>query len=192
MGLKRKALHFTRLEKATAHNAFVQDQENVVADAFEQDRSQRASSNWLPTISSYMSWIFTASIVWEISWLPQRPVWVSGNTEQIALFTIQAINADLLIALGTLFAALVIFGNNRWPTEGYQRVCLVTIAVAWGFSAISLWLFPDGSEKASEGIAMWTEENPYTIIAAHLKWIVLPAAAFWQASHIKQSSSSSH
>lgn len=192
MRSKRKTPHLTRVAEPTAHTVYMQDQENAVPDTIEQQRSRHAPANWLPAISSYMSWIFIASIVWEILWLPLRPVWVSGSADQIALFTIQAINADLLIALGTLFAALVILGSNRWPEEGFGRVCLVTIVGAWGFSTMGLWLFADGPETMSEGIAIWPEENLYSAMAVHLKWIILPAAAFWQASHTTHNASSFH
>ncbi len=181
MSHKGNALQPDRLSAPTTHIVYMHDKEISAPDAIQQHRSPHLFNAWLQTIRSYMSWIFAASVVWEIICLPLNPIWGTANADQIALSTIRMINADLIIALGTLFATLVVFGSNRWPDDGYLQIGLMTIACAWGFSMINYWVFAEAPEKALGHAAAWPDKTLYAAIAAHLKWVVLPAVAFWQA-----------
>ena len=181
MSHKRNALHPNRLSEPATHVVYTHDKEISAADAIKQHLSPHPLNAWLPTIRSDMLWIFVASVIWEIIYLPLSPIWKSANADQIALSTIRMINVDLIIALATLFAALVIYGSNRWPDVGYRQVCLMTIACALSFSMISYWLFVEPPENTPGSAAVWADETLYAATAEHLKWVVLPAVAFWQA-----------
>ena len=186
MSHKRNTLQPNRLSEPATHVVYLLNKEISTPDAIKQHLSPHPLNAWLPTIRSYMLWIFAASVVWEIICLPLNPIWESANGDQIALSTIRMINTDLIIALATLFATLVIFGSNRWPEDGYPQVCLMTIACTLGFSMISYWLFVKPPENTPGSAAAWANETLYAATTEHLKWVVLPAVAFWQAHRATQ------
>lgn len=181
MRFKRQMLRSDRQTEQGQLASYPTENEHMESGPPDSHGAPYPLSEWLPTIRAYMSWIFGVSIVWELACLPLSPVWPTGSGDQIALATIRAINVDLIIALASLFATLVVFGNSRWPEDGYRRICFVTISIAWGFSMLSLWLFGDASKVSTDGAGGLLYENIYADAATHLKWFVLPTLAFWLA-----------
>lgn len=98
---------------------------------------------------------------------------------------IHCTGGDILIALGTLAAALLFFGTDGWPDRGYLRVALLAVAAGLAYILFSEWMNVEVRQT-------WVYRDLMPIIpvldvglSPFAQWIVLPSLAFWWARRRK-------
>lgn len=87
---------------------------------------------------------------------------------------------DLLIALSALTLALVLAGDNKWPTRRFWQVAVLALLFGVAYTAFSEWL--NVVVRAS-----WAYSDLMPVISIGglrlglspiMQWMVVPAAAF--------------
>jgi hypothetical protein len=122
------------------------------------------------------------NLIWEFAHMSLYTLWETGSPSEIAFAAVHCTGGDILIAMGTLLAALFLFGSNQWPMAGYRRVVLTTILLGLGYTIFSEWLNVEVREA-------WAYRNIMPVIpvigigvSPIAQWIFLPFIAFWCAA----------
>lgn len=136
---------------------------------------------WLTVLRRYIVTMTLGNLVWEFAHMPLYTIWETGTSREIVFAAIHCTGGDVLIALSTLLAALLLFGSNRWPEFRYRRVALITMALGLTYTVASEWL--NIQIRQTWGYRDWMPVIP--VINAGLspvaQWIAVPALAFWWA-----------
>jgi len=91
-------------------------------------------ANWLSVLRRYLVVMALGNLVWEFAHIPLYTLWVTGSTREIVFAALHCTGGDILIAVSTLLAALILFGTGRWPEHGYRRVALAAIVFGLGYA----------------------------------------------------------
>lgn len=108
----------------------------------------RASANelltvggeWLSLLRHYLAFIAVANLLWEIFQLPLYTIWTEGTPGEIAFAVMHCTAGDLLIAIASLVAGLIVAGDRTWPTRRFWTVAAVTIMLGGAYTVFSEWL----------------------------------------------------
>lgn len=137
---------------------------------------------WLDALRRYFIVIAVGNLIWEFAHMPLYTLWETGSPSEIAFAALHCTGGDILIAMGTLLAALFLFSSNQWPTAGYRRVVLATILFGLCYTIFSEWLNVEVREA-------WAYRDIMPVIpvigigaSPVAQWIVLPFIAFWYAA----------
>src|SRR5258705_12934866 len=65
---------------------------------------------------------------------------MSGSQSQQAFAVVHCTGDDLLIAVSSLVAALLLCGSLEWPRQGFGLVATLTVAFGIGYTGYSEWL----------------------------------------------------
>lgn len=83
--------------------------------------------DWLRAFRIYFGAIAIGNLVWETLQLPLYTIWTTGTLREQAFAVVHCTGGDLLIALASLAAALLVVGTPDWPADGFRRVALLAI-----------------------------------------------------------------
>jgi hypothetical protein len=138
-------------------------------------------SDWLKTLRRYLLVMALGNLVWEFAQMPLYTLWETGTSSEIVVAALHCTVGDILIAMSTLLAALLLSGTSQWPTAGYWPVALAAIVFGIGYTIFSEWLNIDVR-------AAWAYRDLMPVIpvldvglSPFSQWIVLPILAFWFA-----------
>jgi hypothetical protein len=137
--------------------------------------------DWLGALRRYLVFVLLANFVWEVLQLPLYTLWREGTPGEIAFAVVHCTGGDLLIALSSLAAALVVTGRPAWPRERFWPVAGVALAIGVGYTIFSEWLnlVVRASWAYSE---LMPVVPPFgTGLSPLLQWIVIPLAGLWWA-----------
>lgn len=114
--------------------------------------------------------------------MPLYTLWTEGSRDEIVFAAVHCAGGDLLIAIMSLVAALVVFGTAAWPRSGGRRIVALTVAFGLIYTIFSEWL-----NTEIRGSWAYSELMPVVPVLGAglsplLQWIILPLAAFWWAS----------
>ena len=142
------------------------------------NRSSVAAPNWLSAYRHYLVFTAGANLVWEFAQMPFYTLWRDGTWGEIVFAGVHCTGGDILITLAALATALILFGSPRWPTEGYGRVALATMAVGIAYTIFSEWL-----NTEIRGAWAYSEFMPVlpvigTGLVPLMQWVLIPAAGF--------------
>lgn len=138
--------------------------------------------NWLRVLRTYFAVILIGNLAWEILHLPLYTIWTKGSPGEQAFAVGHCTGGDLLIAMGSSFASLLLCGSREWPNQGYVRVACLAIALGLAYTGFSEWL--NVSVRKAWAYSEWMPVFPVAGgigISPLLQWIVVPTLAFWIA-----------
>ena len=139
-----------------------------------------ASGSWLRFLRCYLVVIVAVNLAWETIQLPLYTIWMTGTLWEQAFAVLHCTLGDLLIALAALTSALVIAGDDGWPTNRFRAVAFVAILFGFGYTIFSEWLNVVVRRA-------WSYSEWMPVISAFglnigasplLQWIVVPLVAF--------------
>ena len=93
----------------------------------EQLHISSASSNWLAALRAYLVTVAVADLVWELAHLPLYTLWRTGTPSEKLFAVVHCTAGDLLIALVSLTAGLVLAGDRDWPARRFVIVAVLTL-----------------------------------------------------------------
>lgn len=141
-------------------------------------------SDWLRAFRAYFAVIAIGNLTWEVLHLPLYTIWTTGTLGEQAFAVVHCTGGDMLIALASLMAALLLTGTHDWPTRGRERVALVTIVFGIVYTGFSEWL--NVSVRRSWAYSDWMPVIPLGTarigLSPLVQWIVVPTTAFWVAA----------
>jgi hypothetical protein len=106
----------------------------------EQLHISSASSNWLAALRAYLVTVAVADLVWELSHLPLYTLWQTGTPGEKLFAVVHCTAGDLLIALVSLTAGLVLAGHRDWPARRFVIVAVLTFTFGFCYTVFSEWL----------------------------------------------------
>lgn len=135
---------------------------------------------WLPALGTYLGVIGGLNLVWEVLQLPLYTIWTTGTLAEQAFAVVHCTGGDLLIALSSLVAALLVTRSAGWPHEGFRRVATVTIAIGVAYTGFSEWLnvYVRQSWAYSDWMPTVTLGSVRIGLSPLLQWLVIPTVGF--------------
>lgn len=118
-------------------------------------------------------------LAWEVLQLPLYSLWRDSTDVQIAFAVGHCTVGDLLIALVSLAAALLLTGAAQWPQLRYVPVAVATVLLGVSYTAFSEWRN-----------TVVTQSWAYSALMPQLwgigfsplaQWVVIPSAVFLAA-----------
>jgi hypothetical protein len=134
--------------------------------------------HWLGVLRQYLVFAALAHLVWEVAQLPLYTIWLTGTVGELAFAVLHCTGGDLLIALGAMMLALVLFGNHGWPRAGAGRVLAAAILFGVGYTIFSEWLNITVRGAWAYRDLMPVLPGTGTGLGPFLQWIVIPLAAW--------------
>lgn len=142
--------------------------------------AQQARRNWLTAIRAYLVLTFAGHLLWEVLQLPLYTIWTTGTKRELAFAVAHCTGGDILIALSSLIAALILVGDHGWPAIAFGRVAALAVVIGVLYTGFSEWL-----NVAVRRSWAYADVMPIVSIfgariglAPLLQWIVVPVAAF--------------
>ena len=141
----------------------------------------RGHLGWLAAVRRYIGFVVPANLIWEAAQIPLYTLWSEGTSGEIVFAIVHCTGGDALIAIVSLTAALLMFGNERWPNEGFFSVAAGALVAGLAYTIFSEWLNTEvrGSWAYAEAMPVlpWIGSG----FAPLAQWIAIPAAGFWWA-----------
>ena len=137
-------------------------------------------TDWLRAFRIYFGVITVGNLAWEILHLPLYSIWTTGTAREQAFAVVHCTGGDVLIALASLIAALLLAGTPAWPANGFVRIATLAIVVGVTYTGFSEWL--NVSVRQSWAYSDWMPLVPVGSVRIGLsplvQWIIVPAIAF--------------
>ena len=141
--------------------------------------------SWLGGIRRYFSVILMGNLIWEFSHLPLYTIWETGTLGDLIFAAIHCTGGDMLIALASLVAALVLTNSENWPVETRPRLLVMTLLFGLGYTIFSEWLNIEVRQTWAYRDVMPVIPGTWIGLSPLLQWIVVPSLALWWASQRK-------
>lgn len=136
---------------------------------------------WLSALRRYVIASALGNLVWEFAQLPLYTIWHEGSAQEIVFAAVHCTGGDVLIAITSLLAGLLLAGKEGWPHARFTAVALIAILGGLAYTVFSEWL--NTEIRGSWAYTEWMPRLP--LIGAGLspfaQWLVVPIAAFWWA-----------
>ncbi|MBS0161715.1 MAG: hypothetical protein JSS48_03980 [Nitrospira sp.] len=145
-------------------------------------KSASENVNWLSAIRRYLAAVAAANLLWEFAQMPLYTLGQTGSAREIILAGLHCTAGDILIALATLFAALVVFGSADWPEDRFWLVGIAAVAVASGYTVFSEYLNTVVRHSWTYSRMMPTLPWLGTGMAPLAQWLFIPAVALLHAT----------
>lgn len=136
---------------------------------------------WLFTLRRYLGFVAAANLTWETAHVPLYTIWRDGTPSEIAFAVIHCAGGDLLISMASLVLALLLVGNNAWPTRAAGPVAVLTITFGVSYTVFSEWLNIVVRKSWAYSELMPVIPLLDTGLSPLAQWIAIPLAAFWWA-----------
>ena len=134
---------------------------------------------WLPAIRRYLLFVAAANLAWEIVQMPLYTAWHEARPREIAFDIVHCTGGDVLIALLSLMAALVVAGDGAWPRGRFRRVAVLAVIAGIAYTVFSEWLNTKVRGAWAYTDAMPTLPIVGTGLTPLAQWAVIPSAGFW-------------
>ena len=132
------------------------------------------------TLLRYLAATGLLHLMWEIIQLPLYTLWHDAAPTQLAFAVVHCTLGDVLIAVTSLFAALIGCGARNWPQERYWRVACVAGAMGVLYTVFSEW--NNTVVTRSWAYSSWMPTLWGIGLSPVLQWLVIPASVFWRLS----------
>ena len=133
---------------------------------------------WLAAPRSYLLAAAFLDLLWEAAHLPLYEIGQTGTTGQKAFAVAHCTMGDVLIALASLAAGLVIVGERGWPGRGFRRVAALAIAIGLAYTVYSEYRNVEVLHSWAYSALMPRLPLLGTGLSPILQWMVVPTAAF--------------
>lgn len=134
-----------------------------------------------PLLTKYFLIIAPANLLWEFLHLPLYTLWDTGSASEILLAVIHCTGGDLLIAVGALALAIVLFGKRQWPEQHFLRVVIAAVFFGLSYTVFSEWLNIDIRRTWAYKESMPLLPMLGTGLTPALQWLMVPTLGFWFA-----------
>jgi len=134
-------------------------------------------AGWLPALRYYLAAVTLGSLAWEIAQMPLYTLWERGSAREILLSALHCAGGDVLIALASLTAALLLFGSDDWPERDFARVTVPTLVFGLGYALFSEWLNVSVRGAWAYRAAMPVLPGIGVGLAPLAQWFVVPGLA---------------
>ena len=147
------------------------------------------SVDWVGGLRVYLLATTVLDLLWEAAHLPLYTIWTVGTPHEKAVAVLHCTMGDMLIALASLTAALVIAGDRAWPGgRRWMAVAALTLAIGLAYTGYSEYLNAEVRRSWTYSDLMPRLPVLGTGLSPVLQWLVVPTAAlFWArriASHM--------
>jgi len=136
---------------------------------------------WVVALRRYLVASACGNLLWEFAQLPLYTIWREGTVSNIFFAAVHCSAADVLIALCSIVAAILLLSRQDWPAEGYGAVAMLAIAFGLAFTIFSEWLNTEVRRSWTYSELMPRLPLLSTGLSPLAQWIVVPAAALWLA-----------
>jgi hypothetical protein len=123
-------------------------------------------------------------LTWETLQLPLYTIWSSASPGEIAFAIMHCTAGDMLIAMATLMASLVVMGHPDWPLIGRRSVAALTVMGGLAYTIFSEWLNTGVREAWAYSDLMPTLPLIGTGLSPLMQWVVVPTAALALAGRL--------
>lgn len=138
---------------------------------------------WLIVLRRYLFFSAAANLMWELAQLPLYTIWQHDTPAEIVFAAVHCTGGDILIALCSLVASLILTSNRGWPVRGYSVVAALAIAFGFSYAIFSEWLNTEVRHS-------WTYSNSMprlplvgTGLSPLMQWLLVPVSSFWLARY---------
>jgi hypothetical protein len=128
----------------------------------------------LRALGWYGGLVAGTNLAWEIAQLPFYTLWRAGTPGAISFAVLHCTAGDVLIAMTSVAAALLLTGRPRWPAAGAVRVGLVATALGAAYTVFSEWLNVSVRGSWAYAPAMPVLPPFGTGLFPLLQWLILP------------------
>jgi hypothetical protein len=147
-----------------------------------------AGAPWLYALRIYLLFVIVANGAWEVLQLPLYTLAREGTASEIVFALAHCTAGDVLIALITLTAALVLCGRPAWPVSGFWRVAAVTVTLGVAYTIFSEWLNLVVRQSWAYSDLMPVVPILNVGLSPLLQWLVIPLAGLTLArKRVRQS-----
>ncbi|GAB4511549.1 MAG: hypothetical protein RLO08_14905 [Parvibaculaceae bacterium] len=143
-----------------------------------QYTSSPTNGAWLNALRRYLVFVAVANLVWETLQLPLYTIWTDGTPGEIAFAVAHCTAGDLLIALASLAAGLVVAGNQFWPSRRFWEVAAIAVVLGVGYTVFSEWLNLVVRKSWAYSDLMPVVPVIGTGLSPLMQWIVIPMCGF--------------
>lgn len=128
----------------------------------------------------YMACVGVLNLVWETLQLPLYTLWNESSPAAIAFAVVHCTLGDVLIAMFSFVAALVLLGGKRWPQERFWRVALLAGAVGVSYTVFSEW--NNTVITRTWAYSQWMPTLWGIGLSPVMQWLLIPEFVFWRLS----------
>lgn len=139
--------------------------------------SESDPASWLGAIRRYALVTTAANVAWEAAQLPLYTIWSEGSAQEIVVAVLHCTAGDLVIASGSLIAALALLGGDSWPRRGFALVAVAATAIGV--------LYTVYSERSNLARGAWAYSEAMPVVpllrvglSPLLQWLLIPALGF--------------
>ncbi len=142
-----------------------------------------ARRHWQAVLHSYAVASLSGNLAWEFAHVPLYTIWRTETPSNIAFTVVHCTAGDLVLALGTFAAALLVAGDRDWPVRNFWSVTALTVLFGVGSTLFLEWL----------NVVIWKSWAYSSLmpvlpvfgfdagLSPLLQWIIVPAVAIWCA-----------
>jgi hypothetical protein len=132
---------------------------------------------WLAALRAYLIATAVLDLLWETAHLPLYGIWRTGTMPDKVFAVLHRTMDDVLIALGSLTAALVIAGYRGWSDQRYARVGVAALGIGLAYTVWSEYRDVELVQNWTYSALMPRLPQFGTGLSPILQWIVVPIAA---------------
>jgi len=134
--------------------------------------------NWLVALRRYLLFAALANLLWEFFHVPLYTLWLTGTTGELIFAAVHCTGADILITLGTITLALLLFGAPDRPRAHAGSVLAAALLFGVGYTIIIEWLNIELREAWAYRELMPIIPVVNAGLSPILQWVVVPLAAY--------------
>ena len=136
---------------------------------------------WLIVLRRYLIVSVSANLIWEFAQLPLYTIWQLGTPAEIVFAAVHCTGGDVLIAICSLIAALILTSKCDWPACGYVAVAVLAIIFGVSYAIFSEWLNTEVRHSWAYSELMPRLPLIGTGLSSLIQWLLVPMSAFWLA-----------
>lgn len=146
---------------------------------------RRCSLRFL-VLRRYLLVVALGNLAWEFAHMPLYTLWETGTAREIVFAALHCTGGDVLIALSSLAAALLLLGRDAWPRAGYWKVAAAAIVFGIAYTLFSEWLNVQVRETWAYGDLMPVIPVIEVGLSPIAQWLLLPIVAFWWSDSLRE------
>jgi hypothetical protein len=138
----------------------------------------RVSTDWIKGLRGYLLVTASLNLLWEAAHLPLYTIWTAGTLREQAFAVFHCTMGDVLIAMSSLAAALVLIGDRAWP--GGRRcaaVAVLTLVIGLIYTGYSEYLNAEVRRSWTYSDLMPRLPGLGIGLSPILQWLLVPAVA---------------
>ena len=112
--------------------------------------------------------------------MPLYTLWRTGSFGEKAFAVLHCTGGDLLIALATLTAGLLVSGDQEWPEKRFARVGAIAIVLGLAYTIFSEWrnVYVSAAWSYADSMPVIPILGVKIGLSPLLQWLIVPLLAF--------------